>query len=994
MTALVSLSAGGAITGFSFVPQAAADFSSPASMPLNLVALRQSVQGAGPDRSAPGHDAMLRAAIVHVARHYLRMAGTRTPAEMEAIIWQHDSIDSADHGQSCAAFASLTLELGAQVAGGQSWVSGGGSYPWPLHSWADVRVEPNPSSLAIISIQQDAQAHDRWHPLGDGYAPLPGDWVLFDGHVEVVTKDAGGVLHTIGGDSLPNFSVNAHEYPGPLSGAGVVGFVNNGSLPDAGPAAGATGAAGETAGAQAAGARTEGATSAGGTSAGARATQKHADAGPRSSLAAIPGTETVPAAGAAARASTDPAIPGLVPAQRTSPAAPAHQAERAARAARDDRHARGAREARSAQPARGRQNDGEARSTQEAANAQEKVSPGGAAIPGVTTGARTRGRGSAYRRHHPAPARKPVAETQAQQAFISAVAPGAIEAQHRYGVPAAVTIAQAIDESGWGQSELAARDHNLFGIKGAGPAGSVPLPTEEYVNGQAVSTSASFRVYHNVAESIDDHGRLLASSGYYQQAMSDRTDPDKFAAALTGVYATDPNYGANLISLMRRYDLYPYGVSGQGQPGRGQPGRGSGGAEPGSATIPGVPGAPEAPAQPAGSASPRPAPASPRPAHAAPKHPASPEPSTAAPTGPASPQPSTAAPTGLASPQPGSTAPTAPASPEPTSTGSSVPAPTASPRPTSSAGPHPAPTASPRPTSSATPHPPSTASLRPASSPGSRPAPAASPATTSSASRRPIPMGSAGPVPSAAVRPSVPAHPGTASPAPPPPASAQPSIPGISTQSESAHRQTTAQARRTGQPLRATLVSTRRYQSQIPRPALNAFVETAKAPLLAGQTTYQEVAGRRGISWQLLAACDWMQCEARTRRSPVYGERLGAVNGDGTVYVQRSAALGRCADDLVRLSRTVYGLDLTRDDLSVADLANAFAAFRWGGLLKAHDCSAMEFPYSVAGLTDRHVRMRWPRITDPGNGDRPGARFHRRFGALPIVLSLDYPATV
>ncbi len=166
---------------------------------------------------------MLRAAIVHVAGYYLRMAQTKSPAEMEAMIWQQDSIDGADHGQSCAAFASLTLELGAQVVGGQSWVSGGGSYPWPLHSWADVRVEPNPASLGIISIQQDAQAHQRWHPLGDGYRPLPGDWVLFGGHVEVVTKDAGGVLHTVGGDSLPNFSVNAHEYPGPLSPAGVVG---------------------------------------------------------------------------------------------------------------------------------------------------------------------------------------------------------------------------------------------------------------------------------------------------------------------------------------------------------------------------------------------------------------------------------------------------------------------------------------------------------------------------------------------------------------------------------------------------------------------------------------------------------------------------------------------------------------------------------------------------------------------------------------------------
>ncbi|HEX9358839.1 MAG TPA: glucosaminidase domain-containing protein [Streptosporangiaceae bacterium] len=956
MTALVSLSAGGAITGFSFVPKAAADFSSPASLPLNLVALQRSAHAAGPDRSAPGHDAMLRAAIVHVAHYYLRMAGTRTPAEMEAIIWQHDSIDGADHGQSCAAFASLTLELGAQVVGGQSWVSGGGSYPWPLHTWADVRVEPNPASLGIISIQQDAQAHDRWHPLGDGYMPLPGDWVLFDGHVEVVTKDAGGVLHTIGGDSLPNFSVNAHEYPGPLSAAGVVGFVNNGSLPDAGPAAGAA----STEDTSARG------TSVRDTSAGTPASEtKHADAGARGSLAAIPGTEAVPASRAAARAPTDPAIPGLIP------AAPHRKA----------RHAQQAQQAQGAQQAR---------------DAQPKISPGGAAIPGVSTDARAGEHGTSYRRHHPSPARKPVSETRTQQAFISAVAPGAIEAQHRYGVPAAVTIAQAIDESGWGQSELATRDHNLFGIKGAGPAGSVPLPTQEYVNGQPVSTSASFRVYHNVAESIDDHGRLLARSGYYQQAMGDRTHPDKFAAALTGVYATDPNYGANLISLMRRYDLYRYGV-----PDQGQPGSGTRGAEPGSATIPGVPGAPPGPAQRAGSASPRPAPthtdpthpASPRPTHPAPTLPASPQPTQVIPTHPARPQPTHPASTVPASPQPSGAAPAHPVGPHPASTASPRRTPTASPRstypagpqpsstpssrPTYLAGPQPSSAASPRSTSPAGPQPSSTASPRPASPVGREPAPAASPRATSPVSPQPSSMGSAKPAPASAA-----------------PASAQPSIPGISIQSESAHRLSAAQSHRTGQPLRATLVSTRRYQSQIPRPVLNAFVETAKAPLLAGQTTYQEVAGRRGISWQLLAACDWMQCEARARRSPVYGERLGAVNGDGTVYVQRSAALGRCADDLVRLSRTVYSLDLTHDDLSVADLANAFAAFRWGGLLKAHDCSAMEFPYSVEGLTSRHVRMRWPRITDPGNGDRPGARFHRRFGAVPIVLSLDYPATV
>src|SRR5215813_8194844 len=224
VTALVSLSTSGAITGFSFVPGAVADLITPTSMPIRLMALEKSVKPAAPD------DATLRSAIVNVANYYLRMAQGKTPAEMEQIIWQQDSLDGVDHGASCAAFASLTLELGAQVVGQQSWVTGGTSYPWPLHSWADVRVDPNPSSLGITSILQDAQRNDRWHPLGDGYQPMPGDWVLFEGHVEVITNYAGGTLYTIGGDSGPNLSVNAHEYPGSLDAQGVVGFVNNSGL--------------------------------------------------------------------------------------------------------------------------------------------------------------------------------------------------------------------------------------------------------------------------------------------------------------------------------------------------------------------------------------------------------------------------------------------------------------------------------------------------------------------------------------------------------------------------------------------------------------------------------------------------------------------------------------------------------------------------------------------------------------------------------------------
>src|SRR5437762_1016451 len=134
----------------------------------------------------------------------------------------------------------------------------------------------------------------------------------------------------------------------------------------------------------------------------------------------------------------------------------------------------------------------------------------------------------------------------------------AIAAQQRYGVPAAVTIAQAIDESGWGRSVLATADHNLFGIKGAGPAGRDMLPTREHENGVWVTRTAPFRVYHNIAESIEDHSRLLATDAAYQHAMPSRHLPDAFATALTGVYATDPGYGASLIALMRLYNLYRY----------------------------------------------------------------------------------------------------------------------------------------------------------------------------------------------------------------------------------------------------------------------------------------------------------------------------------------------------------------------------------------------------------------------------------------------------
>jgi hypothetical protein len=245
-TALVTVSTGGVITGFNFVPGAAATMTSPTSVPLHLLALEQAAQpGTFTDLAVGGDsaarvtsDAQLRAAVVNVAGYYLRLAKTRTPAQMEALIWDKASSDGVDHGQSCAAFASLTLELAAQAVGQQSWVSGGDTYPWPMHDWADVRVDTNPDSPGITSVVADAQAHGRWHPLGDGYQPQPGDWSVYNEHVEVVTSYKGGVLDTIGADSLPGFTVNAHSSADSLADQGVEGFVDNGNLK---PAAGGAG---------------------------------------------------------------------------------------------------------------------------------------------------------------------------------------------------------------------------------------------------------------------------------------------------------------------------------------------------------------------------------------------------------------------------------------------------------------------------------------------------------------------------------------------------------------------------------------------------------------------------------------------------------------------------------------------------------------------------------------------------------------------------------
>ncbi|HEX4063454.1 MAG TPA: glucosaminidase domain-containing protein [Streptosporangiaceae bacterium] len=963
-TAVVSLGATGTITGFSVTPHGPAHLPKPTPAQVRLLALRQMA------KPAASTDVTFRSAIVNAAQYYLRLAQTRTPYEMEALIWEHDSIGGADHGESCAAFASLTLELASKVTGRESWVTGGTSYPWPLHAWADVRVDANPASPGITSVLQDAQAHHRWHRLGDRYRPLPGDWVLFDGHVEVVTKYSHGVLSTIGGDSLPNFSVNAHEYRVPLGTDGVVGFVDNAEQPaTAGPSS-ASGASDNSASASNG---SDGQTSADVDQAATQnqpATANQDGSQAQTADASIPGVGVpIPASGHAHRHR-----PAANSRARTQTA---HTHHTGAPQDLAPGHAGGTAEA----DVPGAVRFGPPATFQRASHGAAAI-PGAGAAGKAPAGSTGSARSGAARRAQPAPAAAaPVQLTKAQRAFIAQVSPGAIAAQRQYGVPASVTIAQAINESGWGQSGLATQSHNLFGMKGSGPAGSDTQLTDEYVDGHWQVTIASFRAYHNVAQSIEDHGKLLATGGDYRAAMDQRDDPDAFASALTGVYATNPQYGQDLVSLMKQYHLYQYDQAAPAHPAapKAHP------AKPGAASIPGLTSPTKGP--PAAVSPPAPA------QHPGGSRPGSMHTGTGAhATGPAG---GRGAPGHSGRPRHvGTPAPVSTPSPPVPSVPASHPAPTTPPRATGSA-----PTTRrglARPAGTATGTTPARTSPRataPTSSARARTAPQAQIPGATSAPRAtqtgPVRGGSARPVaPAPEPSPSAKARTQTATllaertPAPAPRSAM------TATARVPAPRHVPAPARLApGEHETAA-----RYDESLPRPVRNSFLALANVPLQRSESLYQDVASGFGLRWELLATCDWMQCEAKPRYSPVHGEKLGTRNPDHTVYRTKSEALAQCAEELIELADAVYGIDLTSGaDLSVRDLANVYAAFRWGALLKAHRTSAMEFPYSVAGLTVHKINMRWPNIDEPHAPDRPGTRFRMPFGAVPVLRCLNYP---
>jgi flagellum-specific peptidoglycan hydrolase FlgJ len=145
--------------------------------------------------------------------------------------------------------------------------------------------------------------------------------------------------------------------------------------------------------------------------------------------------------------------------------------------------------------------------------------------------------------------------------FIQFASDMAKKSFEQTGMSAALQTAQAILETGWGQSLPVDKysgkfSYNLFGIKGSSTNGSVISNTWEVYNGITYRVDANFRAYNNVQESWDDHKGILLNLDRYKpfRDVMYHSSLGAWAVRRAG-YATDPLYSWKLMNIINRYNL-------------------------------------------------------------------------------------------------------------------------------------------------------------------------------------------------------------------------------------------------------------------------------------------------------------------------------------------------------------------------------------------------------------------------------------------------------
>lgn len=155
-----------------------------------------------------------------------------------------------------------------------------------------------------------------------------------------------------------------------------------------------------------------------------------------------------------------------------------------------------------------------------------------------------------------------VQTTLSQNEFIEKVSKGAISTYKKYKVLPSISIAQAILESGWGDSGLTQKANNLFGIKAIGgwTGKYVVMMTTEWYGGTSVQLEQPFRAYDSWDGSIEDHAVFLVENSRYGEAgFFSASDYRGQAIALQAAgYATDPQYAQGLCDMVQMYGLDKY----------------------------------------------------------------------------------------------------------------------------------------------------------------------------------------------------------------------------------------------------------------------------------------------------------------------------------------------------------------------------------------------------------------------------------------------------
>lgn len=129
----------------------------------------------------------------------------------------------------------------------------------------------------------------------------------------------------------------------------------------------------------------------------------------------------------------------------------------------------------------------------------------------------------------------------------------AMQQMIQYRIPASITLAQGVLESGAGKSELALRANNHFGIKCNGWTGRRSYHDDD-------ERGECFRAYDNAYQSYVDHSVFLSTSQRYRRLFDlKRTDYKGWAKGLKACgYATSPTYATKLIEIIETYQLHQY----------------------------------------------------------------------------------------------------------------------------------------------------------------------------------------------------------------------------------------------------------------------------------------------------------------------------------------------------------------------------------------------------------------------------------------------------